>query len=66
MTSLMVTWTDVFYAIGDFSQWVFAGMRKLGHGPNIVLWVIIFGLLVYQTLAIIKQTKDADKNGTLR
>ena len=66
MTSLMTTMTDVFYAIGDFSQMVFKGMRSLGHGPNIVLWVIIGGLLVYWTLQIIKQTKDADKNGTLR
>ena len=66
MTSLMVTMTDVFYAIGDFSQWVFKGMRVLGHGPNIILWSIILFLLVYQTLQIIKQNKEADKNGTLR
>ncbi|MBC7694378.1 MAG: hypothetical protein H7141_02920 [Burkholderiales bacterium] len=66
MTSLMITMTDVFYAIGDFSQWVFKGMRVLGHGPNIVLWTIIAFLLVYQTLQIIKQNKEADKNGTLR
>ena len=66
MTSLMTTMTDVFYAIGDFSQMVFKGMRSLGHGPNIVLWVIIGSLLVYWTRQIIKQTKEADKNGTLR
>lgn len=66
MTSLMLTWTDVFYAIGDFSLWVFAGMKKLGHGPNIVLWTIIFALLVIQTRRIIKETKEADRNGTLR
>ena len=62
----MTTMTDVFYAIGDFSQMVFKGMRSLGHGPNIVLWVIIGSLLVYWTRQIIKQTKEADKNGTLR
>lgn len=66
MTSLMVTMTDVFYAIGDFSQWVFKGMRVLGHGPNIILWIIIAGLLAYWTRQIIKQNKEADKNGTLR
>jgi hypothetical protein len=66
MTSLMVTMTDVFYAIGDFSQWVFRGMKKLGHAPNVVLWTIILFLLVYWTLQIIKQNKEADKNGTLR
>jgi hypothetical protein len=63
---LMTTMTDVFYAIGDFSQWVFKGIKALGHGPNIILWLIIGFLLVYQTLQIIKQTKEADKNGTLR
>jgi len=66
MTSLTTTMTDVFYAIGDFSQKIFKGMRVLGHGPNIILWVIIAGLLVYWTLQIIKQTKEADKNGTLK
>lgn len=62
----MVTMTDVFYAIGDFSQLVFKGMRVLGHGPNVILWVIIALLLAYWTVTIIKQTKEADKNGTLR
>ena len=66
MTSLMITMTDVFYAIGDFSYLIFKGMRALGHGPNIILWSIIAFLLVYQTLQIIKQDKEADKNGTLR
>lgn len=66
MTSLMITMTDVFYAIGDFSYLIFKGMRALGHGPNIILWTIIAFLLVYQTLQIIKQDKEADKNGTLR
>ncbi|MDF2449162.1 MAG: hypothetical protein K0R26_1666 [Bacteroidota bacterium] len=58
--------TDVFYAIGDFSYLIFKGMRALGHIPNIILWVIIAFLLVYQTLQILKQDKEAEKNGTLR
>lgn len=66
MTSLMITMTDVFYAIGDFSQWIFKGMKVLGHGPNIILWSIIAGLLIYQVFQMIKQNKEADKNGTLR
>lgn len=66
MTSLMITMTDVFYAIGDFSQWIFRGMFKMGHGPNIILWSIIFFLLVYQTLQMVKQNKEAEKNGTLK
>ena len=66
MSALMITMTDVFYAIGDFSQMVFKGMRVLGHGPNVILWVIIASLLAYWTVTMIKQTKEADKNGTLR
>lgn len=66
MTSLMTTMTDVFYGIGKFSQMVFKGMKVLGHGPNIILWSIIAGLLIYQVFQMIKQNKEADKNGTLR
>lgn len=62
----MITMTDVFYALGDFSQWVFKGMKVLGHGPNIVLWSIIIGLLIYQVFRMMKENKEADKNGTLR
>ncbi len=62
----MLTMTDVFYAIGDFSQWIFRGMKVLGHGPNVILWIIIFSLLVYWTLQMIKQGKEAEKNGTLK
>ena len=66
MITLMVTMTDVFYAIGDFSYMIFRGMKKLGHGPNIVLWLIIGFLLCYQVVQMMKQNKEADKNGTLR
>ena len=66
MTSLMVTMTDVFYAIGDFSQWVFRGMKVLGHGPNVILWTIILGLLIWQVFRMKKENREADKNGTLR
>ncbi len=66
MTSLMITMTDVFYAIGDFSQWVFRGMKVLGHGPNIILWTIILGLLIWQVFRMKAENKEADKNGTLR
>lgn len=66
MASLMITMTDVFYGIGDFSKSVFKGIDVLGHGPNIILWSIIVFLLGYQVRQIIKQNKEADKNGTLR
>ncbi|MFO0323098.1 MAG: hypothetical protein ACK504_11810 [Bacteroidota bacterium] len=66
MSALKITMTDVFYAIGDFSQWIFKGMKVLGHLPNIFFWSIILILLAYWTNQILKQTKEADKNGTLR
>jgi len=66
MSALMVTMTDVFYAIGDFSQTVFRGMKVIGFIPSTILWVIIGFLLTYWTIQIMKQTKEADKNGTLR
>lgn len=62
----MITMTDVFYSIGDVFKMIFKGMRVLGHGPNIILWSIIAFLLVYQVMQILKQNKEADKNGTLR
>lgn len=66
MITFMVTMTDVFYSIGDFSQMIFRGMKSLGHGPNIILWSIIVFLLGYQVRQMMKQNKEADKNGTLR
>jgi hypothetical protein len=36
MSALMVTMTDVFYAIGDFSQLIFKGMRVLGHDSFVI------------------------------
>lgn len=66
MASLMITMTDVFYKIGDLSLSMFRGMDVLGHGPNIILWSIIAFLLGYQVKQILKQNKEADKNGTLR
>ncbi len=62
----MVTMTDVFYGIGDFSQMVFRGMKVLGHGPNIILWSIIAFLLAYWTLRMKKYNKEADEKGTLK
>jgi len=64
--SLMITWTDVFYAIGDFFQWIFKGMRAMGQIPNILIWAVIIGLIFYWPYHISKQNKEAEKNGTLK
>ena len=66
LISLMVTWTDVFYGIGNFFQWVFSVMKALGQGPNIILWIIIISLIIYWPIQISKQNKEAEKNGTLK
>jgi hypothetical protein len=66
MTSLMVTMTDVFYALGDFCLMIFRGMRVMGHGPNVILWIIIISLIGWQITRMIKENKEADRNGTLR
>lgn len=66
MITLMVTLTDVFYAIGDFSYVIFRGMKSMGHIPNVILWLIIGFLLCYQVFRMMKENKEADKNGTLR
>ena len=42
MKHLMVTWTDIFYGIGDFCQWIFKGM-KVG------VFIIFLGILACGT-----------------
>lgn len=65
MTNLMITWTDVFYGIGDFCQWIFRGMKVLGHSPNVIIWIMIVGVLVYWTMRLGRYKKEAHRNGTI-
>ncbi|MCC6180285.1 MAG: hypothetical protein IT237_00465 [Bacteroidia bacterium] len=58
--------TDVFYGIGNFCQWIFKGMKVLGHGPNIIMWAIIVFLIGYQVVRMMKENKEAERNGTLK
>jgi hypothetical protein len=64
MKLLMITWTDVFEGIGSFSQTIFKGMKALGHGPNIIIWIMIIGVLVYWTMRLSRYKKEAHRNGT--
>ncbi len=66
MNALMITMTDVFYGIGNFCQWIFKGMKVLGHGPNIIMWAIIVFLIGYQVVRMMKENKEAERNGTLK
>ena len=59
MTSLMITWTDIFEGIGKFSYWVFKGMRVLGHGPNFFISLFVIGMLSYWTFRLVKYKNQA-------
>jgi len=65
MMTLMVTWTDIFEAIGTFFQWIFKGMRVLEQGPNIIIWAMILGVLFYWCMRIVRYKKEAQRNGTI-
>lgn len=65
MTKLMITWTDIFYATGDFFEWIFKGMRVLGHGPNVVIWILIAFVLGYWTMRLLRYKKEAAQNNTV-
>lgn len=65
MISLIITWEDVFNAIAVFFQWIFKGMRVLGHGPNVIIWCLILFVLVYWTMRLNRYKKEARRNGTI-
>ncbi len=65
MKMLMITWTDVFNGIGDFFQFLFKGMRALGHIPNVIIWGFILFGLVYWTLRLNRYRKEAQRNNTI-
>lgn len=65
MKHLMVTWTDIFYGIGDFCQMIFRGMKMLGHGPNVLISLFVIGLLGYWTMRLMRYKKEAARNSTI-
>jgi hypothetical protein len=65
MKLLAITWTEVFYAIGDFFTWAFGGMRALGHGPNVIWGILIVSGIVYWTVRLSRYRKQAHRNSTL-
>lgn len=65
MKHLMITWTDVFNATGDFFMWIFKGMRVLGQSPNVIIWILIIGGIGYWTLRLMRYNKEAKRNSTL-
>ncbi|NBY10240.1 MAG: hypothetical protein EBQ77_04435 [Sphingobacteriia bacterium] len=65
MNAFMVTWTDIFNAIGDFSLWTFKGMRSLGFGPDIVFSALVIFAIGFWTYRLMVYKKEAQRNGTL-
>jgi hypothetical protein len=65
MHLLMITWTDIFEATGRFFQWIFKGMKVLGHGPNVIIWIFIIGGIVYWTLRLNRYRKVSRRSGTI-
>lgn len=62
---LMITWTDIFEGTGTFFQWIFKGMRVLGHGPNVIIWILIISGICYWTMRLMRYRKAAHRNSTL-
>lgn len=65
MNMLMITWTDIFEGIGTFSYAIFKMMKAMGHGPNVIIWILIIGCIAYWTLRLNKFRKEARRNGTI-
>lgn len=65
MKLLMITWTDIFEGIGNFCLWMFKGMKMLGHGPNVIIWILIIFAIVYWTFRLNRYKKEAQRNGTI-
>jgi hypothetical protein len=64
LINFMITWTDIFEGIGEFSYWIFKGMRAMGQGPNVIISILIIGCLAYWTMRISKYKKMAQRDGT--
>jgi hypothetical protein len=61
----MITWTDIFNGIGTFFHWIFKGMKVLGHGPNVIIWLLIIGGIVYWTMRLGRYNRQSQRNSTL-
>lgn len=62
-----MSWNSIWLGIGNFFEWIFDNvMKPAGSKPNIFLWILIVGLLGYQVVRMVKQNKEAERNGTLK
>lgn len=58
--------TDIFYAIGDFFQWSFQYIEKLGNTPNFFFIGLISVIMLVWIRFMFKYNKEAETNGTLK
>lgn len=58
--------TDFFYATGEFFEWTFRFMEKLGMLPNFIFMAI--GAIAFLTWMNMqrKYNREAEQNGTLK
>jgi hypothetical protein len=61
-----MTWTTFWTGIGNMFEWCFKVIKHLGNKPNAILWVLIFFLLCFWVMKMMKQNKEAARNGTLK
>lgn len=65
MTSLLLTWTDVWLWIGKAFQWFFKLLPPIGFSINLVIWVVISIWFFYWLYKQAKDTKRAKAEGRL-
>lgn len=58
--------TDIFYAIGDFFEWTFIYIEKLGMLPNKIFFSIGVVAMLIWLRQMVKYNKEAQQNGTLK
>lgn len=65
MTSLLLTWTDVWLWIGKVFQWFFQFLPKVGFVLNFIIWIIIAYLFFFWLYKQSKATRKAKEEGRL-
>jgi hypothetical protein len=65
LISLMVTWTDIFNGIGEFSYWCFKGLRALGQFPNVFFGAFVIFGIAYWCMRIQKYKGISKREGTV-
>jgi hypothetical protein len=65
MKLLMITWTDIFEGTANFFQVIFKGMKLLGQGPNVFIWLLVGFGITYWTIRLMRYRKESNRNSTV-